>query len=62
MELRFDESSRTNLTGLSLSALLRHAILIFTPMNAKGHSAQSDLFWRIHQNAALCYLLLFLLV
>jgi len=24
------------------------------------HSAQSDLFWRIHQNEALCYLLLFL--
>jgi hypothetical protein len=24
------------------------------------HSAQSDLIWRIHQNAALCYLLLFL--
>ena len=24
------------------------------------YKAQSDLFWRIHQNAALCYLLLFL--
>ena len=26
----------------------------------KGHSAQSDLFWSIQQNAAMCYLLLFL--
>jgi hypothetical protein len=34
--------------------------LSITSAALKGHSAQSDLFWRIHQNAALCYLLLFL--
>jgi hypothetical protein len=27
---------------------------------AKGHSARSDLFWRLHQYAAFCYLLKFL--
>ena len=27
---------------------------------AKGHSSQSDLFWRIHQNTALCFLLFYL--
>ena len=30
----------------------------YTVHYAKGHTAQSDLFWRLHQNAAaLCYLL-----
>jgi hypothetical protein len=34
MKLRFDESSRTILTGLSV--LLRNAMFIFTPMNPVG--------------------------
>jgi hypothetical protein len=32
--MRFDESSRTSLTGLSV--LLRNAMFIFTPMNPVG--------------------------
>jgi len=34
MQLRFDESSRTSLTGLS--TFLRNSMFIFTPMNPAG--------------------------
>jgi hypothetical protein len=60
--LRQAPKSHRFLTGFLLNSWIEREIYwLKLPMRyAKGHSAQSDLFWRIHQHAALCYLLLFL--